>query len=293
MLLKRKITMTNQKTNFKHNPDPEELFKKWEKNMTQASSPKEEFLALTHLKEIKNGVVEYVSYLVDAPKKTSEDSNKDENFITREHETLLVAHSLVHSKIIDRTFIHSEDLHQYTVSVKDVISSINKMAKNDEKSAEIFDFLTENLEYLQKNHTCPYIVLHSMCYTMEILIFALIEKFLRIICTDKSNEMPKENSDNVKKKEKKRKKDLSQMSLGDLLWDKRIEEIFTQTHLTNLRYFLSTCSQAGLDLRNDFIHCKDFDIDKLIPDFVYNLLYLFTDVLNTAHLYFLSKQEQQ
>ena len=285
--------MTNQKTNFHHNPDPEELFEKQERNMRQASLPKEQFFALTHHKKIKNGVVEYVSYLVDAPKKTSEDSNKDENFITREHENLLLVHSMVHSKIIDRIFIHSEDLHRYIVSVKDVISSINKIVKNDEKSSEIFDFLTENLEYLQKNQNCPYIVIHSMCYTMEILIFALIEKFLRIICTDKSIETPKENSDNVKKKEKKRKKDLSQMSLGDLLWDKRIEEIFTQTHLTNLRYFLSTCSKAGLDLRNDFIHCKDFDIDKLIPDFVYHLLYLFTDVLNTAHLYFLSKQEQQ
>ena len=114
---------------------------------------------------------------------------------------------------------------------------------------------------------------------MEILIFALIEKSLRIILIDKNKENPQGSNDKVKKnnekekKNKNKKKDLSSMSLGKLLWDETVAEIFTQTHLINLRYFLSTCSSTGLDLRNDFVHCKDFDIGKFTPYFFISFIF--------------------
>jgi hypothetical protein len=129
-----------------------------------------------------------------------------------------------------------------------------------------------------------------MCYTIESLTCAIIEKLLRIAYVNESKNIPEEKDDKTKKGDKNKNKNKSGKTLGTLLWDKKIEQIFNYDHLKSLQFLLSESNGIGLNIRNSLAHWKNIDKEMLTPLFVSRMLWLFTDVLNTVLLYFLKQQ---
>ena len=281
--------MDDQNTKSDHKFQVTYFLERWIKNLNQNLPLEEQLLEITHHKEIKNGVVEYISYLADdIPEKLIKDLNSilpcdipktDEHF-TLGRELQLMGYSVMYSGIIDGIMSRHEGLHKYITSIQDTISFIHKASNENENLLKDVEFLHENLEYIiKKQDTCLGIVLHSMCYTMESLICAMIEKLLRIMCINGCDSIHKE-------KKNGKTKDKSELTLGKLLWNETIEKLFNYTHLKNLKFFLSKSNGIGLEYRNSLAHWNNVDKEKLNLLFVYFLLWLFTDVLNTVFLYF-------
>ena len=134
--------------------------------------------------------------------------------------------------------------------------------------------MIENLECFHQNQgNFPEIAIHSMCYTIDVIICALIEKLLRIIFV-----ISRKNKglDSAKASEK---------SIGNLL-ELTQKDFLGDIHTHNLQRFLHKFNKAGLNLRNNLAHCNDINKDMLTAEFTYFLFWLFTDVLNTVFLYF-------
>ena len=285
------------------------LFEQWISNKKNNMRPEYLLLELTHHRDILDGVVEYISYLADdIPKEFSEeldslplfDPKETDKYFTNRRRIQLSASAGMHSPIIERILQDPEGFRQLLASIHGTIAFINRESDNHENILADFEFFVENLDYIQKHQDdCPDIVLHSMCYTMETLLCAMIEKLLRIIYTELNKDQEEEsNEDNRKDSEKdsekndqKPQKKRKLHSLGQFLGDESIKEFFGKIHTLNLQYFLSKANGIGSNIRNELAHHKNINKEKLTPKFVYLLLWLFTDVLNTTLWHFLKKQE--
>lgn len=285
------------------------LFEQWMKDKKNGMRPEDLLLELTHHREIQNGLVdEYVSYLADdIPKEFSEELDslslfapKETNkYFTNRRRIQLSASAGMHSPIIERILQNPEGFRQLLASIHGTIAFINRETNNNEDLLADVEFFVENWDYIQKHQNdCPDIVLHSMCYTMETLLCAMIEKLLRIIYT-KLNKDQKEdsNKDNRKDSEKdseendqKPPKKKKPHSLGQFLGDESVKKFLGEKHTLNLQYFLSNANGIGFNIRNELAHHNNLNKEKLTPKFVYLLLWLFTDVLNTTLWHFLKQQ---
>ena len=125
--------MINQKTNSSHKFDPRDYLEEFKRDMMQASSPEEVLLAYTHHKEIKNGVVEYVSRLsYDVPKELEEDLKdipSTNSHFTVGRETQLFSYHIIYAGIIAGILDNYANFHQYKIAAKNAISLLTKRLK--------------------------------------------------------------------------------------------------------------------------------------------------------------------
>ena len=284
------------------------LFEQWMKDKKSAMRSEDLLLELTHHREIQNGLVEYVSYLADdIPKEFSEeldslplfDPKETNKYFTNSRRIQLGASAGMHSPIIEKILQDPEGFRHLTALIHGVIAFINRERENNENLLADVEFFVENLDYIQRHQNdCPKIVLHSMCYTMETLLCAMIEKLLRIIYTAlNKNQKEDSNEDNGKDSEKDSEKNDQKSprkkkvhSLGQYLGDESVKKFFGEKHSLNLQYFLSNANGIGFNIRNELAHHNNLNKEKLTPKFVYLLIWLFTDVLNTTLWHFLKKQ---
>jgi len=79
-------------------------------------------------------------------------------------------------------------------------------------------------------------------------------------------------------------------TLGELLNldNYRMVEIFGENHIKNLAFYLSQTQPNGIghNYRNSLAHWANITADNLTPMFMAQLLWLFTDILNTVFWYF-------
>lgn len=284
------------------------LFEQWMKDKKSGMRSEDLLLELTHHREIQNGLVEHVSYLADdIPKEFSEeldslplfDPKETNKYFTNRRRIQLSASAGVHSPIMEKTLQDTEGFRLLMALIHAVIFFLNEESTNHENILADVEFFVENWEYIQKHHhDCSKIVLHSMCYTMETLLCAMIEKLLRIIYTELNKDQKEDsNKDNGKdsgkdseKNDQKppRKKKLH--SLGQYLGDESVKKFFGEKHTLNLQYFLSNANGIGFNIRNELAHHNNLSKEKLTLKFVYLLLWLFTDILNSTLWHFLKKQ---
>ena len=164
------------------------LFEQWMKDKKSGMRSEDLLLELTHHREIQNGLVEHVSYLADdIPKEFSEeldslplfDPKETNKYFTNRRRIQLSASAGVHSPIMEKTLQDTEGFRLLMALIHAVIFFLNEESTNHENILADVEFFVENWEYIQKHHhDCSKIVLHSMCYTMETLLCAMIEKLL-------------------------------------------------------------------------------------------------------------------
>lgn len=123
--------------------------------------------------------------------------------------------------------------------------------------------------------------LRPLCYGAALFICSLIEKLLRSVyiylLKDKIY-IP-----------------LTSATLGSLLssHNEEMTNIFGEDHLKNLAFFLCTVGdkKIGWNIRNRLAHWTEMSKHSLNSKLVAQLLYLYTDVINTVFWYFYCKDE--
>lgn len=82
------------------------------------------------------------------------------------------------------------------------------------------------------------------------------------------------------------------VTLGDLL-NGNERSVFSDYHKKHLRYFLSTDGEKriGLELRNKLVHWRGLSWERVDTLLVFQLLYLFTDIINTILVEILPEKE--
>lgn len=118
---------------------------------------------------------------------------------------------------------------------------------------------------------------HSLCYGAAMFTCALSEKLLRLFYMNlikDSQYVP-----------------INKATLGELLSENNetMLNVFGLHHIKGLSFFLMQTSQknVGYNFRNNLAHWANMSIDLLSPTFVAQLLWLFTDILNTVFWFFL------
>lgn len=198
-------------------------------------------------------------------------------FTNQEHlkYTLLSGGGLLHGCVAQEdSFLQLKGW--YEKSLQEVVNVINPVEDNIEEDIEVL------LEFLDGIHSAMKegvlkngLSTRALSYGAASFICAISEKLLRNFYFYISKEeifIPLEN-----------------ITLGNLLngnGGNYLEEIFGTYHLKHLRYFLSTDGEKriGLELRNRLAHWRGLAWKQMDPLFVLQLLYLFTDILNTILL---------
>lgn len=196
-------------------------------------------------------------------------------FTNQEHlkYTLLSGGGLLHGCVAQEDSF-SQLKGWYEKSLQEVVNVINPVEDNMEEDIEVL------LEFLDGIHSAMKegvlkndLSTRALSYGAASFICAISEKLLRNFYFYISKEeifIPLEN-----------------ITLGNLLNENGgnyLEEIFGTYHLKHLRYFLSTDGEKriGLELRNRLAHWRGLAWKQMNALFVFQLLYLFTDILNTV-----------
>lgn len=122
-----------------------------------------------------------------------------------------------------------------------------------------------------------------MCYSLSMFTCALLEKILRgfFLSEKKSDTFIKSN----------------QVLLGNLLNKNNdfMTSAFGEKHLKHLSYYLikDTESNIGLNIRNALAHWHDINIEQLNCALVGEVIWLFTDVINSITIYYLTKEQDK
>ena len=88
-------------------------------------------------------------------------------------------------------------------------------------------------------------------------------------------------------------------TLGELLnhANSYMVDLFGCNHIKNLSYFLlhskDSQQEIGYNYRNMLAHWSDTDADVMTPQLVWQILWLFTDILNTTFVYAMQKQYKE
>lgn len=149
-------------------------------------------------------------------------------------------------------------------------------AENEELERDIEQLITM-VQLVIGNHDADEKTMHSLCYGAAMFICALSEKLLRLFYMSLIKDslyVP-----------------INKATLGDLLSESNddILNVFGFHHIKGLSFFLMQTPQknVGYNIRNNLAHWSNISTDLLSPTFVAQLLWLFTDILNTVFWYFL------
>lgn len=257
--------------------------------------PEFRLLELTHHKKSVNG--KYVSCLADEiPEEFSQkldslslfDPKETSKYFTNRRVAQLKSEDEMHTKLTNEILQNKKGLLTYMALIHAALNLILEDSNNDKKLLEDVRFLFDNLKYLHQNSDkSPKIVIQSMCYTANMLMFSWIEKLLRIACLDKRKSLPEKE-----RKEQEKQQQENILTLSNWLNEKNkvSVELLGETHIKNLKNFLSRYGDVGFNYRNSLTHWNNIDKKTMTPIFVSKMLWLFTDVLNTVLLYFLDKK---
>ena len=90
---------------------------------------------------------------------------------------------------------------------------------------------------------------------------------------------------------------INKATLGELLSENNdyIVNIFGENHIKNLSFFLQRTSplNIGLNIRNSLAHWSDISTEAMTPSLAGEMLWLFTDILNTVFLFCLNESSER
>lgn len=247
---------------------------KWETKM----------LMITHQMKEENGEIICISRL-GCPSKGKQglidmvSSNlPSDDYYTHSHQNWLKISMAVGAATISAMWedpdLFPECMNWYAASlafIDDHIDSIEKLSEDIEMLAVMLQPVIFSRNPDQKE-------LSPLCYGVAMFTCALIEKILRVIYIHLLKD--------------KMYIPLTNATLGTLLSARNQEmiKIFGEDHLKNIIYFLNTVGdkKIGWNYRNLLAHWVELKKSNINSMLVAQLLYLYTDIINTVFWYFLS-----
>lgn len=260
---------------FQYEIPVEEIVNQWKKT----ENWERRLLNLTHDPKVDNGTFLCISRLSKEPEAkrplidfVSTNVPTDDFFTMRHQQMLSVIASLGTGTMIE--IVRRQDtLIDYLNLVASAVTLIIKQLNAEgEQLQQDVEMLSALLQIVANNLGINNDVLHGMCYGASMFICALSEKLLRILYM------------NLAKDEKY--VPINKATLGELLVvsNSHMLDVFGENHIKNLSFFLqrSTPSNVGHNIRNSLAHWSNISVSAMTPFFVAQMLWVFTDILNTV-----------
>lgn len=180
--------------------------------------------------------------------------------------------------------INDDDAKEYYRLIASAIYYIQGITKSNRRKAlsTDIDMLISNIETIRKNKDKTDVKV--LYYGATMLACALSEKVLKILYEDLTMDEQYISTDSLE--------------LWSLLDPKNKENplipVFGANHLKHLAFYLCKVGEnrVGYGTRNCLAHLADDIEDKLGDQLLSQLLWIFTDILNTAFWYFISKVKE-
>lgn len=237
-------------------------------------------LTLSHgFKKCEDGTVGYESRL-SCPSKGKQElidlvgSNvASDEYFTHSHQRELDIITSVGMAIISAMWHDEESLQEILQWYKSLLEDIEQLTACSENLANDVEPLYAMLQLVimsEKDEN-----LKPVCYGAAMFLCAMMEKLLRTVY--------------IYLLQDERYVPLSSATLGTLLNSRRSElvHIFGKDHLLSIEYFLSTVGEKkiGRNIRNSLAHWISMGKENLCSTMVAQLVYFYTDIINTVFLY--------
>lgn len=204
-----------------------------------------------------------------------------DEYFTYSRQLFLQIQSDVGGGTIFTILINDDDAKEYYKLIASAICHIQDTAKSNRKKTlpTDIDMLISDIETIRKNKDKTDI--KAIYYGAAMLACALSEKVLKIVYEDLTMGMQYISTDGLE--------------LGSLLNSDSKENplipVFGADHLKHLAFFLCKVgdNRVGYGTRNSLAHLSDNIEDKLGDQLLSQLLWIFTDILNTAFWFYASQ----
>ena len=236
-------------------------------------------ISLTHSGDVNHDVVSRLSLLEHQshPFLDLAKSNIPTNsYFTSSFQQNLGTEISMYSAFFQHIITDSDLIKDYVNLLSSATNYISEQMEDDELNDDVA-FLFDNIVLLANNLKTSINTIRLLCYSSSMFLCSLTEKILRVFY-------------------KYLLKDIiyvptKKATLGILINEnnKELLSIFGNDHIKNLSYFLLSVQpdEIGHDLRNRLAHWSNINKDNMTLSQVAELLYLFTDVLNTIFIYFI------
>ena len=201
-----------------------------------------------------------------------------DEYFTCSRQLALQIQSNVGSGTIFAILLNDDDTKEYYKLIASAIYHIQDTAKSNRKKAlsTDVDMLISNIETVRKNKDKADV--KAIYYGAAMLTCALSEKILKIIYEDLTMDTQYISTDGLELK-------------GLLDSDNKenpLIPVFGANHLKHLAFFLCKVgnNRVGCGTRNSLAHLSDNIEDKLGDQLLSQLLWVLTDILNTAFWYY-------
>ena len=140
------------------------------------------------------------------------------------------------------------------------------------------ELLVSMIQIVVRNLKADTMIVHSLCYGAEMFACSFSEKLLRVFYRHLTKDREYIPSNKA--------------TLGQLFSENNddIVNIFGLEHIKNLSFLLMKTPQTniGYNMRNNPAHWSDLSVNALTPMHLAQLLWLFTDIMNTIFWHLLS-----
>lgn len=263
---------------FQYEIPVEEIISKWKKT----ESWEIRLLSITHGFSLGEDAVSCFSRLSMGPEAkhslmdfVSTNVPTDDFFTMSHQQNLSIMASIGTGTLVG--IIRKEDtLIDYLNCVASAISSIvEQLNVGGEQLPHDVEMFSALVQLVASNFDINNDVVHGICYGASMYTCALSEKLLRIFyfhLAKNDRYIP-----------------INKATIGELLVASNtyMVDVFGENHIRNLSFFLhrTAPSNVGQNIRNSLAHWANISTEKLTPIFVAEVLWIFTDILNTIFWY--------
>lgn len=153
----------------------------------------------------------------------------------------------------------------------------DKLHAEGEMLEQDLDHLITMVQLVVDNHNSDEKIVHSLCYGATMFLCAFSEKLLRLFYLNLVKD--------------RQYVPINKATLGELLNENNTDMLnaFGFHHIKSLSFFLMQTSHKniGYNIRNNLAHWAGLSMNTISPTFMAQMLWLFTDILNTVFWYFL------
>lgn len=209
-------------------------------------------------------------------------TNRDDYF-TSSHQQKLSVMAAIGTATVMGILQNNEMLLDYLqIMISAVIYLDEVVGNHNENLRDDIDFLSRIIQYLANNAHASKEILAVFSYEVASFSCAMAEKIMRITYRYLIKDELYISVENI--------------TIGDLLnvSNAVMCKMFGENHIKNLLYFLQQTGdkKIGHNYRNKLAHWSKISTDQLTFDFAAEMLWLFTDILNTVVSYFAFIEEE-
>ena len=206
-----------------------------------------------------------------------------DDYFTRSHQMMLEVHTSVGAGTMMGIMSRPEVLEDYAKMIMSTLAFISdQMQRDDEHLSDDWALLNQMLQIIITNREAGAGPLQPLCYSASMFTCSLMEKILRLLYVDRVKDklyIPVEKA-----------------TLGLLLTENNTEivNVFGLAHTKHLAFFMLKYGdkKVGKNCRNRLAHWTEMKNTSLTVSLVAELLWLFTDVVNTVFWYYINQLQQ-